>query len=90
MAQSYLTLYIPLFYLVAQVAALRAMPVGRWQTAAVIPVFVMAAAIVIYVGGMLLNLANPAAMITMGVPMAAIYMALLWCSYLLLRPNVEA
>ncbi|NRB01157.1 MAG: hypothetical protein HRU32_15330 [Rhodobacteraceae bacterium] len=89
MDTSYITLYIPLFYLVAQIAALRSMP-GRWQTAAVVPVFFMSAAVATYIFGMLFNLPNPAILVTMGIPASAMYLALLWTSYMFLRPNVEA
>lgn len=83
-----ITLYIPLFYLVSQVAALRAMT-GKWETAAIVPVFVMLSAIAIYVGGMLLNLPNPAVMISVAVPASALYLAVLWVSFLYLRSNIK-
>jgi hypothetical protein len=76
-------LAVPLGYLALQILALTQMRAG-WHRAAILPAVLMAVALVVFVGGMVMNASLATAALMLGLPVATLYLCLLLPAYWLL------
>lgn len=79
-----LILILPLIYVILQWAALARME-GRWQTAALMPAMFMAAALAAMAFGIAARIDAAALALMLGLPLATLYLLVLWPLHLALR-----
>ncbi len=77
MTPATLILLIPLAYVGLQWSALQHMQRG-WQIAAALPVVLLAASVAFLVIGMVTNASEAAIWLVLGLPIATLYLVLLW------------
>ncbi|MEL6168603.1 MAG: hypothetical protein AAFR35_07915 [Pseudomonadota bacterium] len=77
MTPATLILLIPIAYVALQLVALRSMRNG-WQWAAALPAVAMGAALLVYLVGIVTNAASSSLWLMMGLPVATLYLLLLF------------
>lgn len=76
-------LAVPLGYLALQILAVAQMR-AKWQRAAMLPAILMALALIVFVGGMVMNASLATAALMLGLPAATLYLCFLLPAYWLL------